>query len=138
MNTINKNNNFNNTDWPVIVTNSILSQKDLSFSKDVNKDTKKQLVIQWNYKAMNIDPSAIKKIHIYVERDCNGEMLFCGYQTDLSLQYFVWEKEGRNVGERVIDGPQSGAFYQFKVFYIAKNPKPVFYKNRGPLLYIEE
>ena len=93
-------------------------------------------MIRWDLSPLDINPSDINDIHVYVRVD-NGEAYqYLGRTGSGTAPYFEWKAGTPLLNSSFNNGPQINHSYRFQVFILMKSgPVPFYgpYENPGPV-----
>ncbi len=115
-----------------IVTSDLNSAKDLLGGSDQDTPQDRQLVIQWNFGALQMDDA-----HVFV--DINGQNPKGKYLGGSRGSHFVWKPNGERTSAPFQQGPQFGNKYRFivkalrqeQVVRILESDKTVSYQQKN-------
>ncbi len=117
------------------MTDDVNSFNDLSNGTDIDQQSQRELVVQWNY-----DTRDITDIHLYVKVD-GGNMDYLGRTGSGAPSYFRWYPNAPKLNTAFSDGPQDGHSYQFTVIFIGETgPVRVIRRltHAGPVQFMVE
>lgn len=109
---------------PVMVTDTVDDNIDLSFDYDYDETNANDFVLKWDFTKASLYTkqqweqygNQVDEYHIYVNVNDATESIFLGYAKSNNQNYFVWNKDTPFLNPLFRGGPQPGFQYQFTVY----------------------
>jgi len=119
------------TPWPILITDNLYSQNDISGQTDCDDLKGRELCVSWRV----FPQTNIRQIHMYVSK--NGEApVYLGQPEKINDNYLVWQRGNfSHISRALRNGPEGGNNYQFFVYFIYPRSREGPYTHSSPVSF---